>query len=304
MVKRGMDNRKSSRFNWLIDRSKFLQSKHSTRSLSSYSKNNFLYSKSSQLTIFIIIAIVLIAAIVLVFLLTPAKQIFFPTSPKVQLQDCVEPTLERGIQNVSLHGGSINPENAYLYKGKRREYLCFTNEYYKTCKQQRPLLRQYVERELSSYVKPKTRDCMDRVKDNLKARGYSVSGDSEVDVSVGPNSVKVILSGFSIKKGEGGKRYNEFVVSKNSDLYRLLMLSTSILNWEARYGDSEVTTYMAYYPEIKVQKLKQSDGSKIYKLENRETGDKFVFATRSLSWPSGYSVGEVYRPPQINVSEE
>ena len=72
------------------------------------------------------------------------------------------------------------------------------------------------------------------------------------------------------------------------------MLTSSILNWEARYGDSDIATYMTYYPNIKVEKYKQGDGSKIYILSSEK--DKFVFASRSLSWPAGYGFGETHTP--------
>ena len=89
--------------------------------------------------------------------------------------------------------------------------------------------------------------------------------------------------------------YEKFEVKKKSKIYSLLMLATSILNWEARYGDSDITTYMIYYPNVKVEKYKQSDGSKIYILSDI-SGDKFNFATRSLSWPAGYGIGQTYTP--------
>ena len=47
---------------------------------------------------------------------------------------------------------------------------------------------------------------------------------------------------------------------------------------------------MLLYPNIKVEKLKQEDGSKIYIITSRDTNEKFVFASRSLSWPAGFSL--------------
>jgi len=74
----------------------------------------------------------------------------------------------------------------------------------------------------------------------------------------------------------------------NNNLYELVSIVNSILNWEARYGDSETTIYMNYYHDLKVEKKKQSDGSTIYILTDRNTLDKFQFASRSVAWPPGY----------------
>jgi len=75
-------------------------------------------------------------------------------------------------------------------------------------------------------------------------------------------------------------------------MYDLVMISTSILNFEARYGDSNPLSFMVYYPSLWIDKLKQGDGTKIYILTDLNTGESFTFASRSLSWPAGYGIGE------------
>ena len=59
---------------------------------------------------------------------------------------------------------------------------------------------------------------------------------------------------------------------------------------ETLFGDIETTYYMSLYPELKVEKLKQTDGSTIYILSERDTQNKFQFASRSVAWPPGYGV--------------
>jgi hypothetical protein len=44
---------------------------------------------------------------------------------------------------------------------------------------------------------------------------------------------------------------------------------------------------MLYYPNIKIEKKKLGEGSTVYILTNRETLDKFVFASRSVVIPAG-----------------
>ena len=45
--------------------------------------------------------------------------------------------------------------------------------------------------------------------------------------------------------------------------------------------------YMQLYRGIRVEKLEQTDGTKIYILTNKETEDVFQFASRSLVFPPG-----------------
>ena len=252
--------------------------------------------RNAQVTIWIILAIVIVGVIILLFLLKIPQKYFFPSEPNVQLQDCVKEELSSAIKEVSKRGGSINPVNAITYKGEKVEYLCYTNQYYQTCVNQQPLLKQHVEREIFERIKGKVRSCLDNLKENLKAKGYEVSGKGDISIAIVPNYVKLTISELNIRKENSKERYDKFVVEERSEIYDLIMLASSILNWEARYGDSDITTYMMYYPNIKVEKYKQSDGSKIYILSARNTKEEFVFATRSLSWPAGYGLGLTHKP--------
>ena len=251
--------------------------------------------KRGQVTIFIIVAIV-IAAILIILFYPRLKRLVVPSAPSLQLQSCIDESLEEAIELISKRGGSINPANYFMYKGENIEYLCYTNQYYQTCSNQQPLLKQHIEREILDYIKPEAKSCVENMKNDLRKKGWQVSSEKEdMSVSIVPNNIKVIVSGFSAVRGDTGERYKEFEAKYKSKLYDLLMLSTSILNWEARYGDSDITTYMAYYPNIKVEKYKQSDGSKIYILTARNERESFIFASRSLSWPAGYEFN-TYNP--------
>ena len=260
-------------------------------------KGNLLKSRCSQVTLWIIIAIVIVAAIILLFYLRIPQKLLLPSTPNVQLKDCVEKDLQDAVELISLRGGSINPVNSIMYSGEKVEYLCYTNQYYKTCVMQQPLLKQHVEREILEYIKPTVKECTNTLKENLRSKGYNIGeGKQDVSVEIEPNDIKIIVSGFSVVKEDTAEKYDKFTITEKSKIYDLIMLTTSILNWEARYGDSDITTYMIYYPNIKLEKYKQEDGSKIYRITDRNTQEKFVFATRSLSWPAGYGFGQTFKP--------
>jgi hypothetical protein len=87
---------------------------------------------------------------------------------------------------------------------------------------------------------------------------------------------------------EETQTFKDFEIDVQSEMYDLLFISHSIVDYEATYGDSETTLYLQYYPDLRIDKTKLSDGSKIYRVSNVVTGEYFVFASRSLSWPPGY----------------
>ncbi len=157
------------------------------------------------------------------------------------------------------------------------------DDYLKVC-----LSIEDIEKEIESYLNPKIIDCMKSVKADLEKSGKSVTiGDLETNVKLVPSSILVdIKSDFTISNG-GVESYKSIKTDLSSKLYDLSMISSSIINWEARYGDSETLNYMLYYPSLKVEKKLQSDGTTIYILTDRNTLDKFMFASRSVALPPG-----------------
>jgi hypothetical protein len=251
--------------------------------------------KRGQVTIFIIIAIIIVAAMIIIFW-PRLKPIFSSgtTNPQDYLQGCVQDKLQEGINLAEKRGGSIEPINSIMYKGENVEYLCYTNEYYKTCTMQQPMLKQHFEFEINEHVKSTVDSCMQNLEKDFQAKGYQVSiGSKSSSVSLTPGKVTLSIKGPVTLTKDSTSKYDNLKVDIKSNIYDFLMLSTSVLNWEARYGDSDPVSFMIYYPDLKIEKLKQSEGSKIYILTSIKTKESFTFASRSLSWPAGYGVGQI-----------
>jgi len=245
--------------------------------------------KRGQITIFVIIAIIIVAVAVLIYMFFPQIKSTLgikPKSPDAFLQNCLEDDLEEAVEMVSSQGGSLNPEHYILYKSEKLEYLCYTGEYYVTCVNQQPMLQAHIEKEITRGIKAKAKECLDGLE-----RAYTGSlKRGEMVVELLPDKIRVNFKSSLVETGETSGVQENFVVILNNNLYELIAITNSILNWEARYGDTETTTYMNYYHDLKVEKLKQTDGSTIYVLTNRNTKDKFQFASRSVAWPPGFGV--------------
>lgn len=261
----------------------------------SYSRLHFidnhslLKCKRSQVTIFIILALAIVIVLILLFIRrADFGVVFTPKTPIDNIKECSSDALKEGIDIISSQGGSLNPKNYYLYNGSRVEYLCYSSDYYERCVMQKPLLKQSVEEELKNYLTPKIRNCLESQKEALEKNSYSVSfKNPNVIVELVPDNILVnIESDLKIEKGQT-ETYKSIKIDKNSKLYELVMITSSILNWEARYGDSEIMNYMIYYPDLRVEKKKQDEGTNIYIITDKNTGDKFMFASRSLAAASG-----------------
>ncbi|MBS3086608.1 hypothetical protein J4422_02805 [Candidatus Pacearchaeota archaeon] len=259
--------------------------------------DSFIVNKGGQVTVFIIAAILIVALVVLIYFLRPGTTVttgFDEKSPNEFIQICIENDLEDTVNLISSQGGSVNPENFILYQDDKIEYLCYTTEYYKTCSVQRPLLKEHIESEIENEIKPAVVNCFNELKNSYESRGYTVNlRPGNVRVELLPKRVVARFNYTLTTTKTDTERYDSFNVVLNNGLYELVSIANSIIDWESEFGDAETTLYMSYYPDLKVEKLNQVDGSTIYILTDRNTGNKFQFASRSVAWPPGYGIDEV-----------
>jgi len=253
-----------------------------------------MMGKRGQTTAFIIIALVIVVFGILIYFLYPQiSTVFgFDTEPSSFMKSCIKPSLEDGVDLLSRQGGYAEPEGYMLYKGEMVKYLCYTAQYYTPCYVQQPLLRAHFEKELEAMIKEKADECALELQEYYESRGYDVTRGSstDVDVDIVMNSIDVdVHSPMTISKDDA-QRFENFRFGMRSQMYSLIMTAMSVIDFESTYGDSETTMYMAYYPNLKIQKTKLGDGSTIYTLTYVNTEESFTFASRSVAWPAGYGL--------------
>lgn len=254
--------------------------------------------KKAQVTIFIIIGIVIIGFGVLIYAFYPQIKSAFgfeEKDPYSFMQSCLEDELKNIVKTISLQGGSLEPNFYFTYKGEKIEYLCYAESYYKTCVIQQPMLKRHIESEIKKEIKEEVNACFDDLKKSFEKRAYDVVlEENDFSVELLPEKIIILSNNSLFLKKDESKEYKSFKIFINNNLYETVSIVNSILEWETRYGDAETTSYMDYYPNLKVEKKKQSEGTTIYILTNRKTQDKFQFASRSIAWPPGYETGGVY----------
>lgn len=258
------------------------------------------FRKKGQVTIFVIIAIIIVASVAIFFTATETGRRINPfidvdVNVEESLTQCIETdsAINEKIGLIMRQGGSYEPEFFYPYNNTERlGYLCYTNLYFETCVMQNPMLISNTKKEIKENVEDNVRDCFDNVKKELERNGYKVSADEfGLDVDLVPeNIVFNIDTRLTASRGEDSATFEGLKINKKSRIYELEMIAISVLNFEARYGDSETTNYMMLYPEIRLAKLKQSDGTTLYFITHRETGETFSFASKSVVLPAGYII--------------
>ncbi len=255
-------------------------------------KDRFFYGKKGQVTLFIIIAVLIVATGILIYIFYPQISTTLGGSeqtPSSFIQNCMEDEIKDKLGIISLQGGSLNPEHYFTYNDVNIEYLCYTNENYKTCIVQQPLLKQHIESEIKIGIETKVKDCFNELKSSFGSRGYEVSvREGEARIELLPQRVISTFNYSVTLTRTQTDRYESFNVVINNNIYELISIAKSIIEWEATYGDADPRVYMAYYPDLKVEKNLRDDGTRIYGLTDRDTKNKFQFASRSVVFPPGH----------------
>jgi hypothetical protein len=254
-----------------------------------FCKTNLLnQNKKGQVTVFIIIGILIVGVILLYyFYLGPNWESL--TTRKPALEKCIENEMMPIIEELSLGAGIVNSEFNSMYLDENYTFICYTNEYYQPCVVQYPFLKDNFESALSRYMKPIIQECYNDAIDDLRAEGNDVvTGAITSIVNITPDGVKIEIDApTAISSGGASASFRKFEVNIYSKIYTLIMIANTILQYETSYGDSEVSSFMFYYPDIGVQKIRRDDGVKLYIITDKKD-IKYRFATRSYAWPPGY----------------
>ncbi len=256
---------------------------------------NFL-NRRGQVAIFVIIALIIVSVILLFAFRDQVNSgignIFGSEfTPQAFLASCIGDDLDIEIERLGKNAGydSLDDIGKVSYQGDEYAYLCYTSQNYLTCVVQQPLIKGNFEKSLKDIIEPKAEKCLEKLKDEYRRKGFEVKSDKSVaQVSMNPGNVKIVFdTPITATKGEESQRFERLEIELDSEMYDLTFIAKSIIDFESTLGDSETTAYMQYYPDLKIDKIKLSEGSTIYKVSNVVSGEEFRFASRSVAWSGG-----------------
>jgi hypothetical protein len=265
-----------------------------------FKSGRFFFGKRGQVTVFIIAAILIVGLAVMIYFLRPgitSTTEFEEKNPSGFIQTCMEDEINNAVNLVSLQGGSINPEGFILYQDNKIEYLCYTIEYYKKCVVQQPLLKSHIESEIKKKIESSVTSCFEKLVASYDSAGYKTtlekSNSDPTRVELLPKRIVSTFNYTLTASKTDTKKYNSFSVVLNNNLYELASIANSIIDSESSFGDADPGFYMSIYPDLKVEKFNQDDGSTIYIVTDRNKGNSFQLASRSVVWPPGYGISGV-----------
>lgn len=249
-------------------------------------------NKRGQVAIFVILALILVASIILFFTIerkvTTSVQEGFNAG--AYIQQCAQEYVDEAVEIMLPQGGFIEPTNFKTYNKIPVAYLCENEGSYKGCVNQHSEFLSEMSREIKNYAEPRVARCFDNMKSEIERRRGEVSYGA-MDVNVSLASDRVILEierSTAITIQESTQTIDNYKVEVLSPLRELGRIANEIASQEAQSCSFEFGGYDILYPRYKVQPFIMSDGTTIYTIKDKRSGKELNIAIRSCAVPAGF----------------
>ena len=248
------------------------------------------YGIRGQVTIFIILAIIIVVGVIGAIFFMSGNEINAPANvdPKQTVQKCVRDAVEKSVWKMLANGGQRFPSQTMMYQGSEYNYLCYQADFYQGCYNIHPMLEYLIESEIREDTKVTVQDCFDSMREDFERKGFDVSGGSaNYSIDLLPGGVEINLKKkINLVHGESSQNFEDFDTRILSPIYELVRIARDIVNSESQYCHFEYNGYMLLYPKYDIKRIDYRD-SKIYRLTDRRSGMEFRFAVRSCAFAPG-----------------
>ncbi len=246
-VKTKLSSKGNSRFEALIGKRNLLPSKRPTRISKLNSSGNLLASKRSQVTIYIIIGILIVAAVVLYLIfsgiLTPG-----PVVPKqfIKVYDyflsCIEDETRTDAAIMGMQGGYLElpefePGSSYMPFSSQLEFLGTAVPYWyyvsgNNIKKEQIPSKALMQQQLETDLKEKIMKCNF---ESFEQQGFNISFGAEPEVKAIIQDQKISLDismPLTISYGDSSARKTEHSLDISSNLGKFYNIANKIYNKE------------------------------------------------------------------------
>lgn len=248
-------------------------------------------SKRSQVTFFIIIALIIIVVIAIFFSIKHPVTIQTPdlSNPQAFIESCTREATQEAVDRINRNGGDIEPKGYVRYGGEEIVYLCFNGVYYRYCVNQRPLLVEHIENEITNFITPRIKECFSTLESRYKRTYDLETGEMTLGTRLYPDQVIVkINKKFKISKGDNVREFDVFKMTMISPVFNFAEIAMEIVNQEAIYCHFDDVCYMFLHPRFDISSALTGNSDHIYFIKERTTDQEFRFATRSCLLPPGF----------------
>lgn len=252
-----------------------------------------LVNKKGQMTIFVIIAIVIVAILIILFVFRKnvEKPIDFNEGSNSVpfVEGCARDSAKEALDLMLPQGGFVNPKNYISYNHINITYLCENVGYFEPCVNQHPVFLNEIRDEIYDYSYNDIDECFLSFKDEMESKNKQVEiGEMNLSYELAPNRVKIKIDrNMKITDGDKISNLNNFEVEIMHPVYELANVANEIASQEAKYCYFEYVGYMLTYPQFTIAENTLSDSTKIYSIKDNKSGKELNIATRGCAIPAG-----------------
>ncbi|MBI2148684.1 hypothetical protein HYU23_03310 [Candidatus Woesearchaeota archaeon] len=248
--------------------------------------------KRGQATIFIIIGLVIIAAVIFLFILfrsfqEKAREITNPQEYlKSQINDikkslvkCIDEESRVVIRKLSLQGGHLDPIKYVNYYGNKTSFLCYKVKQGETCYNM-----MFTREDVSSEIKPvlsnNIKKCMDNGLIVFRNKDYVLTtGDYSFDLTFSDATLLVAVDyPITLTKGNAEDKQRTFSKDIKSNFWKSVNLASAIVNLESKGEVVDVAEMSPNNLDFEIGRTEVSGGN-LYILAPRNGFDPiFYFA--------------------------
>jgi len=255
-------------------------------------KNKMKFKKKGQITIFIIIGLIIVVLVMLFFLLKnpPQPKEFDESNPQAYIEACTRGVVEEALELLSSQGGDITPVGSITYNSTEITYLCYIDAYYKQCINQRPMLVEHIENEITNYITPKVQNCFKSLELSQNKR-YDIENSQDINLVTKLHPKQIIVEidkEFKMIRENEVREFKHFKMNMVHPIYNFAEIAMEIVNQESRYCNFDVLGFMILYPGYDIKDKITGENDVIYKITERATNQEFWFAVKSCPLPPGF----------------
>lgn len=254
---------------------------------------NILNNRRGQVTIFIIIAILIVAIIFSIVYFGGWLRIEESSTknPKAYIENCMLASV-KSIEDTIIKSNTypnFNSSNYILYEQEKIPYTCIVSEFYKACTPQDPSMLLRVKQLMENKVARDVKTCLTKLYSDLENENYIVTkkeGNMKLDIL--PSTININLNEtIYISKGENSYTVSDFGVNYGTKFYDMIKLVQTVTNYESTYCEFNKLNWMKSYSDIIISTTRTSDQTKIYSLRDRMTEREIKFAVKTCVLPAG-----------------
>lgn len=250
-------------------------------------------TKKAQITIFVIIGIVIISALIFIFgiiIKNSNQQNVYEKNPKRYVEDCLSNSLKETEETLFATNIYSNiTENYLIYRGNKVPYLCKSSIFYSACINQEPMLMKHYNTRIENLMSEEINNCFLNFKESMIKKGYKIDFQGmNSSIEITPETISLEIDRkTTLTKYNETILINKYFAKTISPLYSLIKTTKTIVDYESTLCEFNQLGWMSKYTGIKVSRFLTSDQSKVYTVSDRVSNNSISFAIKTCVLPAG-----------------